>query len=129
HQVTGLGIGSDLGDVFAETVGQRVADDRDGDRPETKEHDRLENVHPNGAAHAAEENVDGHHQGHDCAPEPIMNPAAADIAQDPAAAHDADDHIRNEHDHAEREDNGANRRTFPTIAEETDLGLVAEAFA
>ena len=40
-----------------------------------------------------------------------------------------DDHVRDEHGRAQSEDNGADGVAFPAVAEEGNLGLVAEAFA
>ena len=45
------------------------------------------------------------------------------------AAHDADDHVRHEHHHAQGEDHRADGRALPPVAEERDLGLVSEALA
>src|SRR5262250_1803667 len=100
-----------------------MTDDGHGDGAEAEEHDRLKNVDPDGAAHAAEKDVCGHDQGDYGATEPVMNPAAADIAENAAATHDADNHVGHEHEDAQGEDDRADGRAFPTIAEKGDLGL------
>ena len=57
-----------------------MADDGDGHRAEEQEQQRLEDVHPDGAAHAAEKDVGGHDQRHHRAAQRSRNHApAADV--------------------------------------------------
>ena len=73
HQVAGLGIAGELGDILAKTARQRVADRDHRDESEAQKEGGLQDVHPDGAAHAAQKDADGDDHGDDGAPEPIRN--------------------------------------------------------
>ena len=110
-----------------------MADDGDGHRAETKEKDRLQNIHPHRAAHSAEEHIQRHDHRHDGAAHSIRNQRFAvvygNLGQHRSAAHDADNHVRHQHGRAQGEDDRADVVAFPAIAKKRNLRLVAEFFA
>ena len=106
-----------------------MADDRDGDRTEEQEQQRLEDVHPDRSAHATEEDVGGHDQRHHRAAQRVGHKPVADVSQHPSAAHDADNHVGHQHHHTQRKDDRADGGALPAVSEKRHLRLVPKALA
>ena len=103
----------------AETA-HAAADHDDCNRAEQKKERGLERVDPRGAAHAAEEDVAHDDERDDGAAQPIRHQPAADSRERGAAAHDRDDDVGNEQHRLDDEDQRADVRAFPPVAEHLD---------
>ena len=61
---------------------------------EQQKQNRLKRIHPRCSAHSTKEHIAHHDQRHNRAAHPIRNPPAADRVHRRAAAHHADDNVR-----------------------------------
>ena len=104
-------------------------DEVESDRAETKEEHGLQRIYPCHAAHAAKENVEHNNDGDDRAAEPVRHPSIAETIEGVAAAHHADDDIRDHHQRSDGKDEGADAIALPAVAEILHLRHVAVLFS
>ena len=103
-------------------------DEPEGDRPETEEQHRLQRVHPSDSAHPSEKDVKHDHDRDNRAPKPIGHPAITQAGEGVPAAHHPDDHVGDHHQRGDRENDGTDAITLPTIPEILHLRQVAVLF-